>query len=116
MDDFDIPILRKTLDLYKAIYALRVSVSKQDRYTLWLRVENSCLDVVEGLLQSTALYKGEKLPALNVVSTKLNLLRFFVRLARETRVIDTKKYILLQQPIDEIGRMLGGWIKSVKTE
>jgi hypothetical protein len=25
-----------------------------------------------------------------------------------------KKYILLQEKLDEIGRMLGGWIKSLK--
>lgn len=116
MDEFDIPIFRKALDVYKALHILRNSVSKQDRYTLWLRVENSCLDVVEGILQATQLHKLDKLPVLSVVSTKLNLLRFFVRLAYELRLIDGKKYVNLQQPIDEIGRMLGGWIKSVKSE
>ncbi len=38
----------------------------------------------------------------------------FLRLSKELRVIDNKKYIYFQEIIDEIGRMLGGWIRSIK--
>jgi len=38
----------------------------------------------------------------------------FIRLCKETRVLDNKKYILFEEDVDEIGRMLGGWIKSTK--
>jgi hypothetical protein len=31
---------------------------------------------------------------------------------KETKVFDLKKYTVLQEKIDEIGRMLGGWIRS----
>jgi hypothetical protein len=27
----------------------------------------------------------------------------------ETRSLDTKKYAVLSAPLDEVGRMLGGW-------
>jgi hypothetical protein len=33
---------------------------------------------------------------------------------KEVKTIDNKKYILLEEMVDEIGRMLGGWIKSTK--
>jgi len=51
---------------------------------------------------------------LEQTSLKLNLLRVFLRLCKEVKAIDNKKYVLLQEKIDEIGRMLGGWIKSTK--
>jgi hypothetical protein len=35
---------------------------------------------------------------------------------RDTNTIDLKKYVLMQQLIDEIGRMLGGWIKSTASK
>ena len=31
---------------------------------------------------------------------------------KENKSLDMKKYTLLQGIVDEIGRMLGGWIKS----
>jgi hypothetical protein len=58
--------------------------------------------------------KLEKLPILEKTSLKLNFLRVFFRLCKEIKVLDTKKYILFEEDINEIGRMLGGWIKSTK--
>lgn len=114
MDDFDIPIFKKTYDLYKDFYAYRNDVKKQDRYTLWQKCEGMLLDILENLLWASQLSKSEKLPILEKTSLKLNFLRVFLRLCKETKVIDTKKYIEWQEVIDEIGRMLGGWIKDTK--
>ena len=114
MDEFDIPIFKKTFELYKLFYSYRNTLSKQDRYTLWQRCENLILDVLESILWASYLSKTEKLPVLEKTSLKLNFLRVFLRLCKEVKAIDNKKYILLQEIVDEIGRMLGGWIKSTK--
>ena len=114
MDEFDIPIFKKAYELYKTFYSYRNAVSKQDRYTIWQRCENIILDILEGILLASQLFKDKKLPVLEKVSLKLNFLRIFLRLCKETRVIDNKKYLFLEEIVDEIGRMLGGWIKSTK--
>ena len=114
MDDFDIPIFKKSYDLYKAFYSYRSVVPKQDRYTIWQRCESLILDILEGILLASQTGKNEKLPILEKTSMKLNFLRIFVRLMKETKVMDNKKYTTLQELIDEIGRILGGWIRSVK--
>lgn len=116
MDEFDIPIFKKNYELYKSLNGMRATVPKQDRYVVWQRVENTSLDLTELLLHATALYKTEKLPVLDKASAKLNLLRVLIRLSHDTKAIDGKKYTTIQQQIDEIGRMLGGWIKSIKAE
>ena len=60
------------------------------------------------------MHKGEKVPTLEKASVKLNFLRIFVRLMKDTKAIDNNKYVALEVEVDEIGRMLGGWIKSSK--
>ena len=114
MDEFDIPIFKKSYDLYKIFYSYRLVVSKQDRYTIWQRCESIMLDAIESILLASQTYKMEKLPILNRASMKLNFLRIFLRLMKETKAIDQKKYITLEELIDEIGRMLGGWIRSIR--
>src|SRR3989344_1034277 len=114
MDNFDIPIFKKTYDLYKTFYSYRNLVPKQDRYTIWQRADSFLLDVLEGILAASQTAKAEKLPILEKTSLKLNFLRIFIRLMKETKAIDGKKYIALETAIDEIGRMLGGWIRSTK--
>ncbi|KKT28274.1 hypothetical protein A3G55_02860 [Candidatus Giovannonibacteria bacterium RIFCSPLOWO2_12_FULL_44_25] len=115
MDDFDIPIFKITYELYKEFYSYRNNVKKQDRHTLWQRCENITLDVLENLLWASQLSKAEKLPVLEKISIKLNFLRVFLRLCKEVKVIDANKYIKWQETVDEIGRQLGGWIRSTKS-
>lgn len=114
MNEFDIPLFRKTYDLYKMFHAYRNAVAKQDRYTVWAKCEATMLELLEGVLLASQMSKGDKLPVLERTSMKLNLLRVFIRLMKDTKGIDTKKYLLLEAEVDEIGRMLGGWIRSTK--
>jgi len=114
MQEFDIPIFKKAYELYKNFYSIRSSVSKQARYTIFLRCENVLLDIIEDILEASQLSKNEKLPVLMKASLKLNLLRVFIRLMKDVKSIDLKNYALMEESVDEIGRMLGGWLKSTK--
>ena len=114
MEEFNIPIFKKTYELYKEFYGLRNSVPRPDRYTIWQRCENLILDILENILWASQLSRAEKLPVLEKSSLRLNFLRVFLRLCKEIKVLDSRKYILFEEDVDEIGRMLGGWIKSTK--
>jgi len=114
MDEFDIPIFKKTYELYKEFYGLRNNIPKQDRFAIWQRCGNLILEILEYILNASQLPRIEKLSTLQRASGKLNLLRVFIRLCRDTKVLDNKKYIQLEQIVDEIGRMLGGWIKFTR--
>lgn len=114
MEELDIPIFKKTYDLYKDFYALRNGVPRQDKFAIWLRCENLILEVLESIVVASQLSKLEKLPILQKGSIKLNFLRVLIRLCKDTKILDDKKYIFLQQNIDKIGLQFGGWIKSTR--
>jgi hypothetical protein len=114
MNDLDIPILRKSYDLYKEFYKLRLVIPKQDRYALWQKCENTLITILEGVLMASQQSKTEKLPTLEKVSVKLNFLKVCVRLMKDVKAITPKTYIVIEAELDEIGKMLGGWIKSTK--
>lgn len=114
MNDFDIPIFKEAYSLYRTFYGLRLSVPKRDRYTLWQKCEMLLLEVLEGIMVAGQTNRTMKLPVMETASTKLNLLRVFIRLAHDVKTIDNRRYITLETEIDKIGRMLGGWIKSTK--
>lgn len=113
-NEIEIPILKKSYDLYKLFHEYRKIIPKQDRYTIWERSENIILDMLECFLDAGYTKSGNKQLLLEKGSTKLNLFRFLVRLMKDTKSLDTKRYLALQILIDEIGRMLGGWIRSQK--
>ncbi len=115
MHDTDVPVLAKSYDLYKLFHEYRQVVPKQDRFTIYERSEQLMLTTIELLLEASYGEKTRKLAILERVSVKLNVLRFLIRLMKDIRVFDLKKYTALQSLIDEIGRMVGGWMRSVQT-
>jgi hypothetical protein len=113
MNENDIPILNKSYELYKLFHEYRKVVPKQDRFTIYERSEHVILGTIELLLEASYGDKARKAITLERASIKLNVLRFLVRLMKETKTFDAKKYIAMQSLIDEIGRMIGGWIRSL---
>lgn len=55
---------------------------------------------------------GEK----EVAIGKLDLLKFFLQIGWENKLIDTKKYAVLSEDMNEVGRMLGGWKNGLETK
>ena len=58
--------------------------------------------------------REKKLPLLEKAIVSLDLLKILIRLAKDIQALDNKKYIQLEQSLLEIGRMLGGWKRSLK--
>ena len=114
MQELDIPIFKKAYELYKQFHAIRNKLPKLERYTIFQKSENALLEMIEGILKASQLTKEEKLPVLKETASKVSLLRVFVRLMKDIKVIDLKIYTAFESDIDEIGRMLGGWIKASK--
>lgn len=114
MESLGLPIFQKSYDLYKAFYSCRDHVAKQDRHTVWQRCENLVLDLLESIILASSQEKSQKSITLERASVQLNMLRITLRLTKDLKVIDPKKYVKLEELVDEVGRMLGGWLKSTK--
>lgn len=114
MQEFEIPIVKKVYELYKDFHLLRTKVPKEDRYTIFQKCDNLILELLEDLLEASRLYKSQKLSALEKAGGKLSFMRIFFRLLKDVGSIDIKTYASFEERIDEIGRMLGGWIRSTK--
>lgn len=59
-------------------------------------------------------YNKLTITILQQMSVKLDLLKILLRLAKDNQAITDKRYVELQALLQEIGRMLGGWIRSTK--
>lgn len=110
----DIPIIQKVYDFYRELYLVVEKMPKKDRYTLGEKTQRATLDLIELLIDSGYREKFQKLAILNQAAIKLDLLKLLVRLGRDINALASTKYTFLEAKLQEIGRMLGGWIKSIK--
>lgn len=108
MNEESIPILKRSYELYRTFHDYRKTVPKHDRHTIYERSERLILEIIENLFLAGYAKQINKAATLETVSAKLNLLRLLVRLMKDTKTLDNKKYVSLQEIIDDIGRQLGG--------
>lgn len=67
------------------------------------------MEIIEAISIATFLSREEKHPWVRLTIRKTDTLKILLMVLWETRSLDDKKYIILSEKIEEIGRMLGGW-------
>ncbi len=108
------PALEK---MYQFILWLVPTVGKfprSQKFLLGDRIQSSALDVLEGLIEAT--YTRNRKPILVEVNLRLEKLRYMFRLAMDLRFLDKRKYEHAARSVDEIGRLVGGWLKAHRAQ
>jgi len=67
-------------------------------------------------LSATYTNRREKSSLVHKASLTFDKLKYFLQLAWELKLIDYKKYAFLATPLQEVGKMLGGWIKQAERD
>lgn len=114
MDRFNISIIQKTYDFYRDLQIVIEKMPKKDKYSIGQKIQETTLNLIELLISAGYSSKEKKLFYLDQAAIKLELLKILIRLAEEIKSIPIKKYIILEGKLQEIGKMLGGWLRSIK--
>jgi hypothetical protein len=109
----DIPIFHKLYSLYKILNSYYGTIPKMQRYTLWQRCDNVSLALLEQVIRTSHLEGEKRTQALHEISNNIDLLKVLIRLAKETRTITPNQYLEVQALLQEVGKMIGGWLKFV---
>lgn len=102
-------IFQKSYDLTLRFFRESQQFPREHKYTLGQEMKQVCLELLDAVIAANE--ATDKRPALHVASARLERLRVYTRLAYDLKVIGMKKYEVLSKHSDEIGRMLGGWMK-----
>ena len=83
------------------------------RFTLGERLESALLEVLE--LSVEAAYTHNKRAALQRANLRLEVAKHLWRLALELKAVALRQYEHGARLMDELGRQLGGWLRSLET-
>lgn len=102
-------------DLYGIFHGHLIGFPKIQRYTLGHEIQNALLRLIRHVVSAIARGAGpESAHCLREASAELDLLRLLVRLSHETGSLPRKGYMQMQCILHEIGKQLGGWLRSAQ--
>ncbi len=103
-------VLEKSYQFLLWLVPLLDNFPNSQKFLLGDRIQGLCTDILEGLVEAT--YSKNALPHLAATNIRLEKLRFLFRLTHELKLLDARRYEFAARAIDEIGRLVGGWIKA----
>jgi len=110
----DIPIVAKLFEFHKTFHGYVIKFPKPDKHTIGQSIQSNTLQLIELSIACTLMDNYAKKEHLAIANGKLDLLKLLVRLAFEIRAIDEKAYLMLEGQLQEVGKMFGGWLRSIK--
>jgi len=103
-------IFKKSYDFSKWLFNHTNKFPKSHRFSVAVRMENGILEFIRQI--SIANHRQKKLPLLTKADEELIILRIYLRLSHDLKFISISSYEYAIKQLEEIGKMLGGWIKS----
>ncbi len=107
-------VLEKIKSSYVLWHEYHNTLPKTQRYSLGNRIDKIFIELIEFSATANFLPKEEKQPYVKAAIRKLDLLKVLLLVSWETKSLDNKKYIALSLPLDEVGKMLGGWLGQIE--
>jgi NAD(P)H-nitrite reductase large subunit len=88
-------------------------ISKSSRYTMGVRIENKFIDLLELAYITYFTEKEKKEERISNCILILDTLKFLTSVAWEGKLISNKQYEDVALKLEEVGKMFGGWKKSI---
>ena len=106
-------ILTKLHDLLLYVIPQLNKFPRDQKFVLGDRIEVKLLEIQEHCLR--AYYSRDKRRHLLEANLLLEACRHLIRLAHDLKLIGHHTYGVTSGKVDEVGRMIGGWIKASGT-
>jgi hypothetical protein len=106
---------KKTYELLIWIYPVISRIPKSHRLVLGRRLEEISLDLLLTVIKANKARGKDRLDLQLKYSELLDTLRILVRLTKDLKMMSVKQYTLTAKKINELGRMLSGWMKKMIT-
>jgi len=106
------PIFSRTYDLLRWLIPATTKFPRQQRFVLAEALQRTVLRFQERLIE--AVYASNPMPVLRQADVDLVKLRFYLRLCKDLKLLSIGQYEHVARMVDEVGRLLGGWIESVE--
>jgi hypothetical protein len=108
-----LPILDTCYRLYKQLYSINGTLAKAQYYRIGISTEQTILELIEKLVLGQNAPRLQKRTYLLLASAQLEIVRVKIRLYVELELGNQTRLFQSSAMCNDIGRMLGGWIKSL---
>jgi hypothetical protein len=106
-------IFTRTYDFLSWLLPMTMNFPRPHRFVVTGRLQNAALNFQESLIDANALRGTRRSEKLCAADSELLKIRLYLRLCQRWEWITDGQYRHASEMVAELGRLLGGWLKTV---
>jgi hypothetical protein len=104
------PIFTRTYDLLRWLIPVTVKFPRQHRFVMAETLQRTALAFQDLVVEAS--FTQQPMERLKQADMNLHKLRIYLRLSHDLKLLSAGQYRHVVKMIDEIGRLLGGWMRA----
>jgi len=108
----ELKVLQKTYDMIQYGYTCLRQYPKSEKHTLAAETKEEMFGLLKAIIAANKKYYKKN--TIQEADIHLETLRYYMRLARDLKFLPIRKYEHWAKMTVEIGKMIGGWLKSTR--
>ena len=110
----DLIILQKAFEMMEYGYTALAQYPKSEKFALVVDIKHCMHKILEKIIEANKKYYKKTTP--QELDVEIMKLKAYLRLSYNLKFLPSKKYEIWSGKSVELGRMVGGWIKSTKKD
>ena len=113
MSNIELIIIPKVEKYIEYILTIVIKLPRTEKFSIGTEIKTSVYNMLRNILLVSKMDKTKRLEIYNIVDAEIYYQRICIRIMYNQKWIDEKKYKHSNELLSEIGRILGGLIKSL---
>lgn len=113
MSNNELIIIPKVEKYIEYILTIVIKLPRTEKFSIGTEIKTSVYNMLRDILLVSKMDKTKRLEIYNIVDAEIYYQRICIRIMYNQKWIDEKKYKHSNELLSEIGRILGGLIKSL---
>jgi four helix bundle protein len=107
----NLKIYQKVYDFSLYAFPIIDKFPKREKFALCTNIKNSILTLQRLIIKANK--SRNKKPFLYDADVEIEQIRFLIRFSYDKKFLSHKAFVQISERLREIGKLLGGWIKSL---
>jgi hypothetical protein len=107
-----LPVYKASYDLLLEIFIFSKELSREYKYTVGQDLKKEVIGLLVGIYQANRVHEKEKI--IQETREKLVIIRLYIRILKDLKEINIKKFAYINLKIENVSRQLAGWQNSQK--
>lgn len=108
----ELTLIPKTENYIKYMLNVIVKLPRTEKFNIGNEYKNMMYKMLEEVMMLGKVVIEEKMNYINKIDARINVQRVFLRIMQDNKWIDEKKFLYSMSLLDELGRIVGGLLKT----